>query len=208
MKKTSVIITILVVLVLAVGGFLTHQFLMKLEKSQQQALIEKDKLIKELKQNLEKKDDEISILKLEKQKVVDQALAQKHNKEKENDEVATEQKKLIQQLLDQSQKNLTLEDKLAEYNKQLQELNEKCTAKAPVIPKKQKMVHLKPAKKPEIKKEEPILKKSEPVKTEDKSTTIIINKVYVTDKEKGQTKLIKQEKQVLPKNYYPNDLLK
>lgn len=192
-KNILAVIGFFGLLILGVGVYLGYNTVGKLESSHSKVITEKDNTIKELRNQLANKDQELNQLKQSKSPVVN-PVAESSSSEKD---------KMVEQLLAESQKNLLLETEVKALSGKMTELVEKCSIKPQVVkaaskpaPKKawKSVYHVE---KSQIK---PVEKKPEPM-------TVIINKVYVTDKG-GNQKLIKSEKKVVPREYYPNDLLK
>ena len=197
MKKALTLVGLIGLILLGLGLYLGHKTIGKLEQSHAKIISEKENMINELKEQIQTKEAELT--KIKQEKTIQSTKVEEPVKKED-----TEQSKLIQELLSQSQKNLLLEEEIKNLSGKMTELVEKCTIKPlikkPIVTKKstKSVYHVEKTQVKPI--EKPLEKKIEPM-------TIIINKVYVTDKG-GQQKLIKSEKKVIPKTYYPNDLLK
>lgn len=91
-------------------------------------------------------------------------------------------------------------------NEKLASMEAKCEIKAKPVASKPKVY--KPYK-PVVQKPKVIIKEViKEVEKKSEPSTIVINKVYVSEKTGQAPRLIKEERKVVPKKYYPNDLLK
>lgn len=190
MKQFLALLGFIGLLILGTGLYLGHKTLGKLEKAHMQALNEKDNTISSL-------SEEIENLKNENNKLKQAPVVKAEPKDEKN--------KILEQILSESQKNLLLEDEVKKMNEKLSKMAEQCVIKPQPVAKPKVHRPYKPVvQKPKVIIKEVIKeveKKSEP-------TTIVINKVYVSEKAGQAPRLIKEERKVLPKKYYPNDLLK
>lgn len=183
LKNILMIILVLALALIGVGMYLGHEGIAKLESSYSDSISQEKALANRLKEEVNQKNKEIEALKAE------------LNKYKEDLKTAQAPKEEV--IEDKGPSAVELQVKA--LTDKLQETVDKCTIKP-------KVVH-KPIKKAIIKKEEPKVIIKEVVKPAE-PTTIVINKIYVQDRQKGQNKLIKQDKKVIKGTAYPSDLLK
>jgi len=183
-EKTFGSLAVFLILAFIVSLFLGYRGLKKIEKSYAQAL-NKEKTSQD---NLSQEKNSLN------DKII--ALEGDNSKLKEDD---FKNKKMIEELLKQSQENLVLVEQIQLLNEKMQKSVELCEINPKEVKKEVKAVarvkrHYRP---------QPVDKK-----VVENPKTIVINKIYIKDSNSGNQKLIKEEKKVINKKYYPNDFLK
>lgn len=183
-EKTFGVLSLVLILAFMGSLFLGYKGLKKIEKSYAQA-VKKEKInqgsLNQDKDILEKK-----IITLEGE---NKSLQQENAKNK----------KIIEDLLKQSQENLAIFEQIQSLNEKMQKTVELCEIKPKEVKKNVK---------PIVRAKRHYVPQTIQKKAEEKPQTLVINQIYIRDSQSGKQKLIKKEKKVINKKYYPNDFLK